>query len=187
MRPGSSGFLPALALREVSRQGCLCSQDHHVQVSKVDMKRSLLTSLAFGLLLLCLPHLESFGYQKARKRVQPPGVTGTYKYVINSLDVLELPDHKVRISFAGYWPNTKKRSATRNVGTFDETVPLTGRTAVVKIKYGEDPCVIRFEFRSNKVIATQQGSILGCGFGFNVEPDGTYMRTTSKAPYFPRP
>ncbi|MEK6288137.1 MAG: hypothetical protein AABO57_20655 [Acidobacteriota bacterium] len=151
------------------------------------MKRSLRTSLAFGLLLVCLPHLESFGYQKAGKRVQTPAVTGTYNYVINSLEVLELPDHKVRISFAGYWPNTKKRAETRNVGSFDETVPLTGRTAIVKIKYGQDPCVIRFEFRSNKVIVTQEESILGCGFGFNVEPDGTYLKTSSKAPSLPPP
>ncbi|MFY9553619.1 MAG: hypothetical protein WAV47_02745 [Blastocatellia bacterium] len=145
------------------------------------MKRYVLPSLALGLLLVCF-HRESPGHQNSTKRAQPLSVTGTYKYVINSLEVLELPDHKVRISFAGYWPNTRRRAETRNVGTFDETVSLTGRTAVVKIKYGEDPCVIRFEFRSNKVVVTQEGSILGCGFGFNVEADGTYLKTSSKPP-----
>jgi hypothetical protein len=107
--------------------------------------------------------------------------------VLNSVEVLELPDQKVRISFAGCWPNDRKRRDTRNVGTFDETVRLAGRTAVVKIQFGVDPCIITLEFRSNRVIVAQEGSIIGCGFGFNVEPDGTYLKTSSKPPYLPPP
>jgi hypothetical protein len=151
------------------------------------MKRSLQTSLALALLFVGLSYADSFANQKVKKPVQTGSVTGTYKYVLNSLEVLELPDHKVRISFAGFWPNDRKRAETRNVGTFDETVPLTGRTAIVKIQYGDDPCTITLEFRSNKVIVEQGGSILGCGFGFNVEPDGTYVKVSSKPPSFPPP
>jgi hypothetical protein len=151
------------------------------------MKRSLQTSLALALLFVGLSYADSFANQKVKKPVQTGSVTGTYKYVLNSLEVLELPDHKVRISFAGFWPNDRKRAETRNVGTFDETVPLTGRTATVKIQYGDDPCTITLEFRSNKVIVEQGGSILGCGFGFNVEADGTYVKTSSKPPSFPPP
>ncbi len=88
------------------------------------MKRSLQTSLAFALLLVGLFHADSFAYQKGKKPVQTVGVTGTYKYVLNTVEVLELPDHRVRISFSGFWPNDHKRVETRNVGTFDETVPL---------------------------------------------------------------
>jgi hypothetical protein len=109
-----------------------------------------------------------------------------YKYVLNSPEVLELPGHQVRISFAGYWPNDRRRRETRNVGAFDETVALTGRTATVKIQYGADPCIIALEFRSNKVIVTQEGSLLGCGFRFNVEADGTYVKTSSKPPALAR-
>ena len=151
------------------------------------MKRSLQTSLAFALLLVGLFHANSFAYQKGKKPVQTGSVTGTYKYVLNTVEVLELPDHRVRISFSGFWPNDHKRVETRNVGTFDETVPLTGRTATVKIQYGDDPCTITLEFRSNKVIVEQGGSILGCGFGFNVEPDGTYVKTSSRPPHLPPP
>jgi hypothetical protein len=92
--------------------------------------------------------------------------------VLNSLEVLELPDHKVRISFAGYWPNDRKRAETRNVGTFDETVPLTGRTAIVKIQYGDDPCTITLEFRSNKVIVEQGDQFKGAGLVSMLRPMG---------------
>lgn len=151
------------------------------------MKRSLQTLLALALLFVGLSYADSFANQKAKKPVLTGSVTGTYKYVLNSLEVLELPNHKVRISFAGFWPNDRKRAETRNVGTFDETVPLTGRTATVKIQYGDDPCTITLEFRSNKVVVEQGGSILGCGFGFNVEADGTYVKVSSKPPNLPPP
>jgi len=149
------------------------------------MKRSLQTSFVLSLLFVGLSHADSFANQKVKKPVQTVSVTGTYKYVLNSLEVLELPDHKVRVSFAGFWPNDRKRAETRNVGTFDETVPLIDRSATLKIQFGDDPCVITLQFRSNKVIVSQEGSILGCGFGFNVEPDGTYVKTSSRPPRLP--
>ena len=149
------------------------------------MTKSLQTSLALVLLFALLASADSFAYQRARQHIQGGSVTGTYKYVLNSLEVLELPDHQVRISFAGFWPNDRKRAETRNVGSFDETVPLKGRTAEVKLQYGADPCILTLEFRSNKTIVTQEGSILGCGFGFNVEADGTYTKVSSKPPALP--
>ena len=146
------------------------------------MTRLLETSIALFLLSACLLEADCLAYQK---RVPTRSVTGTYKYGLNRLEVLELPGHKVRISFADCWPNDRKRRETRNVGSFDETVPLTGNTAIVKIKYGDDPCIVTLEFRSNRVIVAQEGSILECGFGFNVEADGTYVKLTSKPPKFP--
>jgi hypothetical protein len=85
---------------------------------------------------------------------------------------LALTDHKVRISFTGFWPTDRKRLETRNVGTFDETVLLDGRTARVKVQYGDDPCTTTLEFRSNKVIVEQGGRYWDSGFGFNVEAMG---------------
>jgi hypothetical protein len=146
------------------------------------MKRSLQTSFAFALLLVGLSHANSFAYQKGKKPVRTVGVTGTYKYVLNTVEVLELPDHRVRISFSGFWPNDHKRVETRNAGSFDETVPLKGRTAVVKPRYGDKDCAITLEFRAGKVIVTQEGR---CGFGFNVEADGTYRKVSSKPPELP--
>ena len=74
-------------------------------VSTVDMTRSLQTSLALVMPFLFLWQSDSFAYQQVKKPVQTRGITGTYKYVLNTVEVLELPDHKVRISFSGFWPN----------------------------------------------------------------------------------
>jgi len=149
------------------------------------MKKSVHTLLAFTLLLVGFSQAVSSANQKVNKLVQTTSVTGTYKYILNTLEVLELPDHKVRISFAGVWPNSRRRAETRNVGTFDETVPLIGRTAVVKPKYGNGECAITLEFKSNKVIVTQEG--YSCGFGFNVEADGSYSKISAKPPKLPPP
>jgi hypothetical protein len=69
------------------------------------------------------------------------------------------------------------------MGSFDETVTLNGRTAVVKPEYGDDGCAIILEFRAGKAVVTQEG--YSCGFGFNVEAEGTYTRVSSKPPDLP--
>ena len=136
-------------------------------------------------LLFTLLASSGFASQKVKQRRHTLRVTGTYKYILNELEVLELPDHKVRISFGGFWPNDHKRVDTRNVGSFDEIVPLEGRTATVKLKYSDDECVITVEFKPNRAIVTQDGSSNQCGFGFNVYADGTYVKVSSKPPYLP--
>jgi len=128
---------------------------------------------------------EAFPSQKVKQRNRTISVAGTYKYILNELEVLELPEHKVRISFGGFWPNDHKRVDTRNIGSFDEIVPLAGRTATVKLKYSDDECAITIEFKSNRAVVTQDGSSNQCGFGFNVYADGTYVKVSSKPPYLP--
>jgi len=145
-------------------------------------KRSLWTLLALATLLTHIAPRQSVAYQKSSKRIAVRSVTGSYRYVLNTLDVLELPDHKVRISFSGYWPNDHKRVETRNVGGFDEIVPLNGRTAVVNPEYS-DECAITLRFKSNRVEVTQEG--YRCGFGFNVEAEGSYRKVSSKPPDLP--
>ena len=149
------------------------------------MKRSRQAAISLVALFVGLSCADGLARQTAKKPAQAGGVTGTYKYVLNSMEVLELPNNKVRIRFDGFWPNDRKRVETRNVGAFDETVPLGDGTAKVKIQFGDEPCMITLEFRSNKVIVSQEGSIMGCGFGFNVEPDGTYVKVSSKRPDMP--
>ena len=147
---------------------------------------SIQKPLILILLALTFPASGMAG-QKGSQRAVAGGVTGTYKFVLNSLEVLELPNGKVRIRFAGFWPNDRKRVETRNSGGFDETVALEGKKATVKIQFGDDPCTIRLEFQTSKVIVEQEGSLTGCGFGFNVEPDGTYTKVSSKSPRLPAP
>lgn len=149
------------------------------------MKRPLQISLVLGLLFLLFSNAGAFSRQAVKKPAHTGGVTGTYKLELNTLEILELPDNKIRIKFAGFWPNDRKRVETRNSGAFDEIVALDGKTATVKIQFGDDPCTINLAFRPNKVIVEQTGSLMGCGFGFNVEPDGTYAKVSSKRPNLP--
>ena len=151
------------------------------------MKRSLQAPLSLVLLFAGLAIADGFAAQTARKAGATVSLTGTYKYVLNSIEVLELPDNKLRIVFSGFWPNDRKRAETRNVGAFDETVQRSGKKATVKIQFGDEPCIVNLEFSSNKVIVSYEGSIMGCGFGFNVEPDGTYIKVSSKRPDMPPP
>ena len=145
------------------------------------MTSSFQRVLGLSLLLTSLAS-SGFASQRVSQRRHTSTVTGTYKYILNELEVLELPEHKVRISFSGFWPNDHKRVETRNVGSFDEIVPLEGRIATVKLKYGDDECAITVEFKANKAIVVQEGASNRCGFGFNVEADGTYVKVSSKPP-----
>ena len=145
----------------------------------MDKLKTSLISILF-LLLLCA---SGFSNQATKKPTS--SVTGTYKYVLNSIEVLEMPDHKVRIRFSGVWPNERKKAETRNMGAFDEIVKLEGKTATVKIQFGDEPCLVKLAFQTNKVMVEQNGSLTGCGFGFNVEPDGTYIKVSSKPPDMP--
>ena len=142
----------------------------------------LKTSLV-GFLLLVFLCAYGFSNQGAKKPAA--SVSGTYRYVLNSIEVLEMPDHKVRIRFTGVWPNERKKAETRNMGAFDEVVKLVGKTATVKIQFGDEPCIVKLAFQPNKVMVEQGGSLMGCGFGFNVEPDGTYIKVSSKPPDMP--
>ena len=122
------------------------------------MTRSLLVSLIVVMFLL-LSNPDGVARQNIKKPVKTGSVAGTYKLVLNILEVLEMPDHRVRIRFNGFWPNDRKRAETRNSGAFDETVGLEGQTATVKIQFGDDPCTINLEFRPGKVIVEQSGSL----------------------------
>ena len=135
--------------------------------------------------ILFLLFLGASGFSNQATNKPTASVTGTYKYVLNSIEVLEMPDHKVRIRFSGVWPNERKKAETRNMGAFDEIVKLEGKTATVKIQFGDEPCLVKLAFQPNKVMVEQNGSLTGCGFGFNVEPDGTYIKVSSKSPDMP--
>src|SRR5262249_53873730 len=115
--------------------------------------------------------------------------TGTYRYISNEFKIVELPGQKVKISFSGSYPNVrlserrKYPEGSANMGTFNETVPLKGRTAIVKLQYLDEPCIITIKFRSKGLEAEQNGASNQCGFGFNVEVDGVYRKISSETPY----
>jgi hypothetical protein len=144
-------------------------------------------------LLLALP-VMTLAQQKpsaVKKTAQPSSITGTYKYIMNTLAVRELPEHKVLLDFAGYYPNVPSSQRRRfgadtyNVGTFRETVPLKNGEATVTLKFTHYPCAIQIKFFRNKLRITQEGTSNDCGFGFNVEAGGVYKKVSNRAPNIP--
>ena len=144
----------------------------------------------FLLLLLALPVLTPAQNKPSavKKATQPSSITGTYKNVMNTLEVRELPDYKVLLDFAGYYPNVPSSQRQRygadtyNVGSFRETVPLKNGEATVTLKFTDYPCAIQIKFFRNKLRITQEGTSNDCGFGFNVEAGGLYKKVSNRAP-----
>lgn len=122
--------------------------------------------------------------RKGARQVTTRSVTGTYKTGTNMLRVLQLPGSKliVELNAAYYGMNAKRYGP--NLGTFKETVVLRGDTAVVKPKGGEESCEITMKFMQNKVIVSQKGNDVECGFGANVTADGVYVRRSRRRPKF---
>ena len=120
------------------------------------------------------------------KSVKPKSLTGTYKYVQNTFSVVELPEQKVSLDFTGFWPNIRRSQMrkygveTFNTGVFKETVHLKKGIAIVKLEFTDNPCVITIRFLNNKLSVTQEGTSNDCGFGFNVEADGLYVKTSTR-------
>ena len=143
------------------------------------------------LLILLIPSITAmaqtiYSSLQKGKTVNRKSVTGTYKYVQNTLSVVELPEQKVSLDFIGFWPNIKRSQMrkydvdTFNTGVFKETVPLKKGVAIVKLEFGENPCVITVRFSRNRLEVTQEGTSNDCGFGFNVEADGVYVKTSAR-------
>ncbi len=71
-----------------------------------------------------------------------------------------------------------------NVGIADGTAIIEGDTAVFSPnENGQCKITIKF-FKHGTIEVTQTGAIGECGFGFNVNADGTYTKTSRAKPKF---
>lgn len=120
----------------------------------------------------------SKGAQKPLAR-NPQNITGSYKFGSNFLDVLQLPDGRVKFYLFAMW----KSLVNREVSHFGEAcgvVPLIDNTAI----YESGECRIKMKFAGRKVTVTQIGSDADCGFGANVTADGVYRKRSSRVSSF---
>lgn len=149
------------------------------------MKRYILLPLLLALPVVTLAQHKP---SSVKQTANSGSITGTYKYIMNTLEVRELPDHKVLLDFAGYYPDVPSSQRRRygadtyNVGSFRETVPLKNSEATLTLKFTNYPCSIQIKFLLNKLRITQEGTSNDCGFGFNVEAGGLYRKVSNRAP-----
>ncbi len=69
-----------------------------------------------------------------------------------------------------------------NEGSLEGSVPLEGEKGTFRAGKGDDACEIAFEFRGERAMLTTVGTDSGCGFGYGVHADGTYVRKSRKKP-----
>lgn len=108
------------------------------------------------------------------KAVEVRGVTGTYvRDDDSSIEVVELPNGRVRFALLAYWKGPRWEEYGPNLGMASGEVPLVKGVAVYEEK--EEECRLTMRFSSGKVEIEQEGS---CLFGHNVRADGSYRRTS---------
>ena len=144
-------------------------------ISKMTVRAFLGAALLIG--TSSVPAL-SRGHAKAAT----PVVAGQYveKSTGNTLDVEQLPDGKIKIDLAAYWPSEKPSAADfpsgPNIGETKATIPIKNGIAVYSTTEFGASCKITFKFASDSVDVKQDGDPNHCGYGMNVIATGTYAK-----------
>ena len=130
-----------------------------------------------------------------RKAVTAAEVTGTfrsyfkgkYRGSYNEILIQALGRKKLKIQMDLIYPYKVNREALANFGSATGEAVLTGDTAIFKPDYSieaKQECTITLRFTKPGTLIVSTENNLGCGFGFNVEADGTYRKTSSAKPKF---
>lgn len=106
-------------------------------------------------------------------------ITGTYLSKNNSLDTQLLPNGSLKFDLTAIWKSPVNREVI-HFGEIQNVVPMKDNFAI----YEEGQCKIVMEFLPSKVNVLQTGSDADCGFGANVNADGTYRKRNSRVPAF---
>ncbi|HEV7396978.1 MAG TPA: hypothetical protein VGN86_10745 [Pyrinomonadaceae bacterium] len=110
-------------------------------------------------------------------------VTGSYsansKSAPNSMEVLELPDGKIKLHILALWVSHYNAENVHN-GEIQSVVDLIGNTAA----YKDDHCSISLKFTRTAVVVKQADEVGDCDFGANVTASGTYRKVSSRKPKF---
>lgn len=146
------------------------------------MKIALSMVLLFQLALLSCGAIDAGEGAKAQPskiKASASSYTGNYtlRYsnVNNSLQVLQLPDGKIKFDLLAL---LMTGDSPRN-GEVRGTVAVKNGLAV----YDVDGCKVKFRFEKNKVnIAVD--NVDACAFGAYVTADGTYTKRDGKPPKF---
>ena len=130
-----------------------------------------------------------------RKAVSGTEVTGTFRSYFkgkfrrsyNEILIQSLGRNKLKIEMGLVYPHEVNGEHMANVGTATGEAVITGDTAVFVPDYAKEqnePCKITLRFTKPGTLIVSTENNLGCGFGFNVEADGTYRKTSSAKPKF---
>ena len=130
-----------------------------------------------------------------RKAVSGTEVTGTfrsyfkgqYKGSYNEILVQALGNNKLKVEMSLIYPYKVNRDSLANVGEATGEATIKGDTAEFVPDYAKEnnkPCKITLKFAKPGTLIVSTENNLDCGFGFNVEADGTYRKVSSAKPKF---
>ena len=130
-----------------------------------------------------------------RKTVRAAEVTGTFRSYFkgkfrdfyNEIQVQSLGRNKLRVEMELVYPFVLNRERMVHTGTATGEAVITGDTAVFVPDYSveaNETCKITLRFAKPGTLIVSTEDNLGCGFGFNVEADGTYRKSSSAKPKF---
>lgn len=156
------------------------------------MKKSVLVMLFAAIFIAAFT--ASAAAQKGRKSVTGAEVTGTFQYKFagkfrgsaSVIEILALGGGKVKIGFDLIYPHLDGQgNLTANLGKALGTADIEGDTAIYRQsdKYGKCKITIKF-VRPGTIKVDQDATESDCGFGQNVQADGTYRKTSGRKPKF---
>ena len=129
---------------------------------------------------------------QTRKAVSAAEVNGTfrdyyggkYKGNFNEIKTLALGGGKLRVALDLIYPyTTANGELTANTGTADGEATIEGDMATFTPPDTEG-CTITIKFVKRGTIRVSQDGVSDCGFGFNVNSQGTYKKTSNAKPKF---
>ena len=154
---------------------------------------SIKNVLAGFLVTVCLIANSEIFAQRAA--VSGAEVTGTFRSYFkgvgkgsyNEILIQALGGNKLKVEMSLIYPYKANREALANVGEATGEAIIKGDAAIFIpdfAKENHNGCRITLKFPKpgNLVVTTENN--LDCGFGFNVEADGTYRKTSAAKPKF---
>ena len=154
------------------------------------MKKLLITSF---LAAVCfIPNSELFAQRKAVSVTEVTGTfrsyfSGTKRRSYNEILIQALGGNKLKVEMNLIYPYKANREALANFGSASGEAVIKGDTAVFVPEYAAEnnkECKITLKFAKPGTLVVTTENNLDCGFGFNVEADGTYRKTSSAKPKF---
>jgi len=154
------------------------------------MIKNLLTGFV---LMVCLWANAQTSAQRAS--VTGAEVTGTFRSYFkgsakgsyNEILIQALGGNKLKVEMSLVYPYKANREALANVGEATGEAIIKGDTAIFTpdfAKENNNGCRITLKFlKPGSLVVTTENN-LDCGFGFNVEADGTYRKTSAAKPKF---
>jgi hypothetical protein len=112
---------------------------------------------------------------------------GSGKGSYNEILIQALGGNKLKVEMNLIYPYKANREALVNVGQATGEATIKGDTAIFIpdfAKENNNGCRITLKFLKPGSLMVTTENNLDCGFGFNVEADGTYRKTSAAKPKF---